>query len=144
MEKAKNVRRAAKGSITRSIGTVNTLIQANRPWEEVQSALDNVAKSFDNLVTKHEEYTLLLNDEEFEEAEQWMDDCTRELNQCNMFANDYIREAKLVIEENQAQAVNVIANVDQDPNIMNVNDVINGHTDNANVHVDDGDRKSVV
>lgn len=148
MEKARNVRRAAKGSITRAIGTVRTLIEAKRPWEEIQSALDGLAKCFEALITKHEDYTLLLNDEEFEEAEVWMDECAREFNQCNMIGNDYIRNAKRESKINQVQNKDVIAadtidNVDNqdhvDMNDMNANDGENAHVDvnDENADVDD-------
>ena len=39
MEKAKNVRRAAKGKFTRSVKTVNVLRDAERPIQEIQEAL---------------------------------------------------------------------------------------------------------
>jgi hypothetical protein len=84
MEKARHVRRAAKGSLTRSIGTVTNLIDAQRSWEEIQNALVGLSKSFEALVVKHEEYTLQLNDEEFDDAEIWMNNCTREFNQCRI------------------------------------------------------------
>ena len=44
MEKAKNVRRAAKGCVTRAITTVNTLIEAKRPGEEVRDALKSLKR----------------------------------------------------------------------------------------------------
>ena len=58
MDKAKNVRRAAKGCVTRAITTVNTLVEAKRPSEEVRDALKNLKTSFEALAVKHEDYTM--------------------------------------------------------------------------------------
>ena len=38
---------------------------------------------------KHEEFTILLDDEEFEEAEKWMQDCTSEYVAFTMRYHDY-------------------------------------------------------
>ena len=137
MEKAKNIRRAAKGTTTRSIGTVRSLIELKRPWEEIKKALDNLSGSFEALIVKHEEYTLFLNDEEYEEAELWMEDCTREFNSCNMIGNDYIKELKHKTEVKQVQDADNDENVNYDvnENDENVNDE-NVNDENANDNVD--------
>ena len=41
---------------------------------------------------KHEEFTILLDDEEFEEAEKWMQDCTSEYVAFTMRYHDYIKK----------------------------------------------------
>ena len=38
---------------------------------------------------KHEEYAIMLNDEEFEEAELWMQACTSEYAACSILCHDY-------------------------------------------------------
>ena len=140
MEKAKNVRRAAKGSLTRAMGTVDVLIEAQRPIEEVLDALKSLTTCFESLMDKHEQYTILLDDEEFEEAEAWMDDCNREYNGCNMKANDYIRHVKQSeADKNTNGTVDDVndANVnDANVNDINVNDanVNDANVNDANVN----------
>ena len=141
MEKAKNVRRAAKGCVTRAITTVNTLIEAKRPGEEVRDALKSLTTSFEALAVKHEDYTMFLNDEEFTEAEVWMEDCTHEFNQCNMIAKDYVNDDKQKNENNGSQGNgNMIAGevVHQNEAVSNgPNDYVNA--DATNVNVDNGE-----
>lgn len=88
MEKAKNVRRAAKGNFTRTLNAGNMLIEAKRPVQEVREAFAEVKATHNDLVAKHETYTMHLNDEEYEEAEVWMDNCTREYITFSMLVND--------------------------------------------------------
>ena len=154
MEKAKNIRRAAKGCVTRAITTVNTLIEAKRPSEEVKDFLRSLTTSFEALAVKHEDYTMFLNDEEFTEAEVWMEGCTHEFNQCNMIAKDYMNDDKQrnknnggqgngnmiageVVEQNEAGSTGLIDNVNAaNPDVYNgevtVNDV-NVHEESSNV-----------
>ena len=75
-EKAKNVRRAAKGNLTRTLNAGSQLLEAKRPLQEVRDAFQEVKVAHTDLVAKHEAYTMFLNDEEYTEAETWMDDCT--------------------------------------------------------------------
>ena len=89
MEKAKNVRRAAKGNLTRTLNAGKMLIQAKRPSQEVQEALEEIKAAYTDLVSKHEAFTMYLNDEEYAEAETWMDDCIHEYMTFSMLANDY-------------------------------------------------------
>lgn len=136
MEKARNVRRAAKGSLTRAIGSVNEFIEAGRPWEEIQQSLANVVKAFTSLEEIHEEYTLLLNDEEFLEAEKWMDACVREYNQINITSNDYIKYQK----EKEHTKDNVEVNVINDDENDGLNE---GGDDNVNLNVHDVHNENV-
>ena len=75
MEKAKNVRRVAKGILTRTLNAEKMLIQAKRPLQEIREALEEIKAAYTDLVSKHEAFTMYLNDEEYAEAETWMDDC---------------------------------------------------------------------
>ena len=90
MEKAKNVRRAAKGNFTRTLNAGNMMIEAKRPVKEVREAFAEVKAAHNDLVAKHEAYTMHLNDDEYEDAEIWMDNCTREYITFSMLVNDYI------------------------------------------------------
>ena len=70
MEKAKNVRRAAKRKFTRSVKTVNVLRYAERPIREIQEALEETKDAYKALVAKHDDYTMFLNDD----AEAWLNE----------------------------------------------------------------------
>ena len=78
MEKAKNVRRVAKGILTRTLNAGKMLIQAKRPSQEIREALEELKAAYTDLVSKHEAFMMSLNDEEYAGAETWMDDCISE------------------------------------------------------------------
>ena len=67
----------------------NMLIESKRPVQEVREVFTEVKAAHSDLVAKHEEYTMHLNDEEYKEAEVWMDNCTYEYITFSMFVNDY-------------------------------------------------------
>ncbi|XP_068762200.1 uncharacterized protein [Montipora capricornis] len=73
-EKARNARRAAKSSFTRTMNAVSMLMKAERPANEIQQGLVEAKNAYSDLVIKHEEYTMFLNDESYEDAESWMMD----------------------------------------------------------------------
>ncbi|CAB3985843.1 Hypothetical predicted protein, partial [Paramuricea clavata] len=91
LEKAKNVRRAAKGKLTRVIRTAKVLIEAERPVQEIEDILKEIKDSYAALIVKHEEYAMFLNDEEFDEAENWLNECSSEYTQLSIVINDYIK-----------------------------------------------------
>ena len=91
-EKAKNVRRAAKGNLTRMLNAGNQLLETKRQLQEVRDAFQKVKAAHTDLVAKHEAYTMFLNDEEYTEAETWMDDCTRNYIEFSMLVNDYTND----------------------------------------------------
>ena len=57
MEKAKNVRQAAKSAFTRSLNAGKMFLDSSRLPLEVQHVFDKVKAAHDNLIAKHEEYT---------------------------------------------------------------------------------------
>ena len=89
MEKAKNVRRAAKGKFTRSVKTVNVLRYAER---QIQEALKETKDAYKALVAKHDDYTMFLNDEEFDDAEAWLNECSSEYTELCIAVNDYVNK----------------------------------------------------
>ncbi|XP_028413823.1 uncharacterized protein LOC114536670 [Dendronephthya gigantea] len=91
-DKAKNVRRSAKGSLTRVIKAAKEIIEANRSKDEVSEAFEDVKKVHKVLLTKHEEYAIMLSDEEFEESEAWMQACTSEYIACSILCHDYVNK----------------------------------------------------
>ena len=69
IERARNIRRVAKGKLTRCMISVNVLIEAERPVGDVKDALTELKEAYVALVIKHEDYTMFLNDEEYNDAE---------------------------------------------------------------------------
>ena len=65
------------------------LIQAKCPSQEVPEVLEEIKATYTDLVSKHEAFTMYPNDEEYAEAETWVDDCIHEYMTCSVLANDY-------------------------------------------------------
>ena len=105
MEKAKNVRRAAKSAFTRSLNAGKMLLDSSRPPLDVRHAFDEVNAAHDNLIAKHEEHTMYLNDEEYPEAEHWMEDCTLRFVEFTIRVNDNYKDIDK--EVHAASVVNV-------------------------------------
>ena len=64
LKSAKIQRRCAKASLTRLGKALAVLEENERPASEVSEALVKVKQAFDNVVSKHETYTNLIEDEE--------------------------------------------------------------------------------
>ena len=47
--------------------------------------------SHNDLIAKHEQYMMFLNDEKFKEVETWLNDCTNEYTNLLFVANDYMK-----------------------------------------------------
>ena len=56
MEKAKNVRQAAKSAFTRSLNAGRMFLDSSRLPLEVQHVFDKVKAAHNNLIARHEEY----------------------------------------------------------------------------------------
>ena len=61
-KKAKNVRRAAKSALTRTLKAIYTLISAKRPTEEILHGFEEAKAAHVDLVRKHEAFCMFLND----------------------------------------------------------------------------------
>ena len=103
--KQKNLRRAAKSSFTRSLNAGRILLDSCRPPLEVRHAFDEVKAAHDNLIAKHEKFTMYLTDEEYPEAQHWMEDCTLRFVEFAIRVNDYCKDKDK--EVNAASVVNV-------------------------------------
>lgn len=90
VNKVKNVRRAAEGTLTRAITAAKELIDAQRSVNEVEQAFEEAKNAHEALAKKHEEFTMLLNGTEFEDAEIWMQACTSEYTTFSMIFYDFI------------------------------------------------------
>ena len=128
-DKAKNVRRAAKGNLTRTLNAGNQLLVAKRPLEEVRDAFQEVKAAHTDLVAKHEAYTMFLNDEEYTEAETWMDDCTRNYIEFSMLVNDYTHDTDAPSPQLQGEENEDEENEDE-VNEAEVQNVVSGEHEN--------------
>jgi hypothetical protein len=64
-----------------------------RSNEEIQKALDNYGKAYADLEAKHEEVTMLVEDDkQFEEEEQWIEQCQETLLRLKIEAQDYMKK----------------------------------------------------
>ena len=125
-EKAKNVRRAAKGALTRVLNTGKMMLDAKRSAAEIQATVKDAKNAYDNLGNKHDEYTMFLDDEEYKEAEKWIEQCTREYTEFIISVNDYEnnekKETVVTPHEEQHEELNdelheaeILSNTENDP-----------------------------
>ena len=124
---AKVSRRTAKAALTRSGKALNHLIVGERPREEVSESLLLYKKAFENLVSKHEDFTSLIdNDEEFTVHESWLDECQETFMSLETKAKLYL-ESKV---ENHVEPPN--SNVEACTSIANVEQNMDGETSMQN------------
>jgi hypothetical protein len=88
-EKAKYVCRVAKGALTGVLNTGRMMLQAKRSQAEIQVTAQDAKNAYDSLASKHDEYTMFLDDTGYEEAENWMDQCTHEYTEFMITFKDY-------------------------------------------------------
>lgn len=129
MEKAKHVRRAAKGNLTRTLNAGNMLLEAKRPMQEIREVFEEVKAAHTDLVAKHEAYTMFLNDEDYTDAEAWMNECTRDFISFSMRVNDYTddttEQEEDVSEEDVSEEENEEENEEEKEEAQNL--VSGGH-----------------
>ena len=76
LKQAKIDRRTAKSAFTRAGKSVVHTVESNKPPDEVSQALTKLQGAHESLVTKHEEYVKLIDDdEEYQTEEQWLAEC---------------------------------------------------------------------
>jgi len=84
------------------------LLETKRPMQEIREAFEEVKAAHTDLVAKHEAYTMFLNDEDYTDAEAWMNECTRDFISFSMLVNDYTdntteQEEDVSEEENEEE-----------------------------------------
>ena len=96
IKRAKIKRRNCKGMLTRQGNVVGHKVYGNRPVEDVKRELEKYELAFADLLTKHEELTMLIeDDEEFEHEEAWMRDCQEIYLGVSINAEDYLKECSV-------------------------------------------------
>ena len=91
IETAKIKRRNGK-ALTRLGKTINLKVAGNRSAEEIRKFLDLYEKAFLDLTAKHEQLTLLIEeDEQFEEEESWFEAVQDTFLRLKIDSEDYIQ-----------------------------------------------------
>ena len=100
LKQAKMKRRNCKAALTRLGKTVRIQVSGNRPAEEVKGALEKYEAAFSELVSKHEEYTLLIEDDsEFENEEAWLEECQETFLKLKIDTEDYLKEVTILLNK---------------------------------------------
>ena len=93
IKQAKLRRRNCKAALTRLGKTVEIQVSGNRSTEEVKRALEKYEAAFSELVSKHEEYTLLIEDDSvFETEEAWLEECQETFLRLQIDTEDYLKQ----------------------------------------------------
>ena len=96
LKQAKIDRRTAKSTFTRAGKSVVHTVGSNRPPDEVSQALTKLQGAYESLVTKHEEYTKLIDDEEdYQTEEQWLAECQETFMKLEVDAKMFVENVKL-------------------------------------------------
>ena len=107
MKQAKINRRTAKAGLTRAGKSLTHVINEERPQEEVSQSLLIYRQAYENLVSNHDEYTSLIeNDEEFAEQESWLEECQGNFLSSETESKTYI-ESKNEIEQSNNEVRHV-------------------------------------
>ena len=138
MDKAKNVRRAAKGTLSRAINVGKELIEAKRPVDEVMEAFNAVKEGYKSLKVTHEDFPMTLNDTEYNEAEEWMQACNREYMTFSMSSNDYDYVNANIAKNDDAVLIN-----QNNGNTDGVNEEVNVDNENEENQSENDDSVSI-
>ena len=104
LKQAKMKRRNCKAALTRLGKTVRIQVSGNRPAEEVKGALEKYEAAFSELVSKHEEYTLLIEDDsEFENEEAWLEECQETFLRLKIDTEDYLKEVTILLNKDHSK-----------------------------------------
>ena len=87
-------RRTAKAALTRTSKAVRYKLDENRPAQEVLDAFNILKLAYDDLISKHEQYTQLIEDDDaFENEEKWVEECQNIYLHLEMLSKDYVNKA---------------------------------------------------
>ena len=104
LKRAKISRRTAKSAFTRALNALENSVKNERPVTEVNEVLHKFQRAFDGLVSKHEEFTTLIDDDgEYENEEKWLAQCHDVFMKSEIKAKkfmDHVQEDKASKDEN--------------------------------------------
>ena len=93
VKQAKIKRRNSKAALTRQGKTLRIQVSVNRPAEETKRELEKYEQKFSELLSTHEEFIMILEeDTEFEQEELSMEDCQETYLKLKIDTEDYLRE----------------------------------------------------
>ena len=114
-----------KGTLTCQGKVVCHRLSANRPAEEIRKELKKYELAFEDLLSKHEEFLMLLeDDEQFEHEEAWMEECQEiylKLSTASQASQEHVAEVQNSIVDNFQGADNLITNDITEQNTPPVN-----------------------
>ena len=103
VKQAKIKRRNSKAALTRQGKTLSIQVSGNRPAEETKRELEKYEQKFSELLSKHEKFIMLLEeDTEFEQEELWMEDCQETYLKLKIDTEDYLREIAISKEQKES------------------------------------------
>ena len=96
-------RRNGKAALTRLGKVISVQMEGNRSNEDIQNALDNYERAYGELEVRHEEVTMLIEDEaQFEQEEQWIEQCQETFLRLKICAQDYMKQQTTKNEKHDA------------------------------------------
>ena len=100
-------RRKAKAHFTREVKAVGQLMDRNRSIEEISEAFTQMKIAYEELVKKHDSYTMRVeDDDEFEQEEAWLKKYQETFLNLKMEIKDYENKQDDVIVDAQKQDIN--------------------------------------
>ena len=104
IKKAKIKRRNGKAALTRLGKTISLQVAGNRSTEEVRKSLDLYIQAFSDLTSKHEELTLLIEDDkQFEDEEMWLAEVQETFLRLKIDTEDYIQHQMSAKDKQDSQ-----------------------------------------
>ena len=98
----------AKSAFTRALNALENSVKNERPVTEVIELLHKFQRAFDGLVSKHEEFTTLIDDDcEYENEEKWLAQCHDIFMKSEIKAKkfmDHVQDDKASKNENDESA----------------------------------------
>ena len=89
MNEAKKARTIAKSSFTRSAKSIQRLIEQGRPEPEVVKAGGIFETAYERVLSKHEGFAILVEEKDYEQEEERMEDVSKEYDATCIMINDY-------------------------------------------------------
>lgn len=98
-EKKERFRRSAKGMFTRYETVFFSYVLSNRSKQEILNSFHNLGSAFKKVELSHDDYVVLLEDEEFEDESKWMDEVHDRMMKAECAWNDYSEKIKTITSE---------------------------------------------
>jgi len=83
----------------RAINTTQLLLDVKRPVSEIREECEKVKVAHADHIKRHEAYTMFLSDEEYPEAEDWMEECSLKFVDFSIRVNDYCQSNAINVQK---------------------------------------------